>query len=123
MNKITNRKRGVRTAAIHAGEGIDPVSRASSPNLVMSSTFAPTEATGFSARNRQGYEGFVYARLSNPTVKQLENKLATLEGAEACQCYASGMAASSALMLARLSKGDHLVISDTNYVGTAELVR
>ena len=123
MKKKKNRGQGMRTTAIHAGEGIDPVSRASSPNLVMSATFAPTEATGFSARNRQGYEGFVYARLSNPTVKQLENKLAALEGAESCQCYASGMAASSALMLARLGKGDHLVISDTNYVGTAELVR
>jgi cystathionine beta-lyase/cystathionine gamma-synthase len=123
MNKITSRKRGVRTTAIHAGEAIDPVSRASSPNLVMSSTFAPTEVAGFSARNRQGYEGFVYARLSNPTVKQLEDKLAALEEAQSCQCYASGMAASSALMLGRLSQGDHLVISDTNYVGTAELVR
>jgi cystathionine beta-lyase/cystathionine gamma-synthase len=123
MNKITNRKRGIRTTAIHAGEAIDPVSRASSPNLVMSSTFAPTEVAGFSARNRQGYEGFVYARLSNPTVKQLEDKLAALEEAQSCQCYASGMAASSALMLGRLSQGDHLVISDTNYVGTAELVR
>lgn len=123
MNKTANRQRGIRTTAIHAGEAIDPVSRASSPNLVMSSTFAPTEAAGFSARNRQGYEGFVYARLSNPTVKQLEDKLAALEEAESCQCYASGMAASSALMLGRLSQGDHLVISDTNYVGTAELVR
>ena len=123
MKKKKNRGQGMRTTAIHAGEGIDPVSRASSPNLVMSATFAPTEATGFSARNRQRYEGFVYARLSNPTVKQLENKLAALEGAESCQCYASGMAASSALMLARLGKGDHLVISDTNYVGTAELAR
>jgi canavanine-gamma-lyase len=123
MKKKKNHRPGVRTTAIHAGEGIDPVSRASSPNLVMSATFAPTEATGFSARNRQGYDGFVYARLSNPTVRQLEGKLAALEGAESCQCYASGMAASNALMLARLSQGDHLVISDTNYVGTAELVR
>jgi methionine-gamma-lyase len=123
MKKNKNRPWGARTSAIHAGEGIDPVSRASSPNLVMSSTFAPTEVAGFSARNRENYEGFVYARLSNPTVKQLEDKLAALEQAESCQCYASGMAASSALMLARLGKGDHLVISDTNYVGTAELVR
>jgi len=114
---------GTRTLAIHAGEGIDPVSRASSPNLVMSSTFAPSEVTGFSALNRSNYEGFVYARLSNPTVRQLEEKLAALEWAEACQCFASGMAASHALLAGRLSAGDHLVISDTNYVGTAELVR
>ncbi|MGE4247582.1 MAG: PLP-dependent aspartate aminotransferase family protein, partial [Parvibaculaceae bacterium] len=112
-----------QTLAVHAGEGIDPTTRASSPNLVMSATFAPSEVTGFSARNRAGYEGFVYARLSNPTVKQLEDKLAALEGAESCQCFASGMAASHALLAGRLSQGDHLVISDTNYVGTAELVR
>lgn len=123
MNKFGNADYGVRTTAIHAGEGVDPVTRASSPNLVMSATFAPTEVAGFSARNRANYEGFVYARLSNPTVKQLEDKLAALERAESCQCYASGMAASSALLLGRLSQGDHLVISDTNYVGTAELVR
>lgn len=114
---------GVRTTAIHAGEAVDPVTRASSPNLVMSSTFAPTEVAGFSALNRAGYEGFVYARLSNPTVKQLEDKLAALEGAEAALCFASGMAASHALLAGRLSAGDHLVISDSNYVGTAELVR
>jgi methionine-gamma-lyase len=114
---------GERTTAVHAGEAVDPVTRASSPNLVMSATFAPEEVTGFSARNRGNYEGFVYARVSNPTVRQLEDKLKALEGAEAAQCYASGMAASHALLMGRLSRGDHLVISDTNYVATAELVR
>lgn len=114
---------GVKTRAIHAGEHIDPVTRASSPNLVMSATFAPEEVAGFSARNRGGYEGFLYARVSNPTVSQLEDKLASLEGAEACQCFASGMAASMGLIVGRLSMGDHLIISEANYVGTAELVR
>lgn len=123
MTKRRNRPMGPRTAAIHAGEFVDPVTRASAPNLVMSATFAPDEVTGFSARNREGYEGFVYARLANPTVKQLEDKLAALEGAESCQCFASGMAAIHALIMGRLSAGDHLVISDTNYAGTAELVR
>jgi canavanine-gamma-lyase len=115
--------KGVRTIAVHAGEGIDPVTRASSPNLVMSATFAPAEVTGFSARNRMGYEGFTYARVSNPTVRQLEEKLAALEGGEKALCFGSGMAASHALIAGRLSKGDHLIISDSNYVGTAELVR
>jgi methionine-gamma-lyase len=89
----------------------------------MSATFAPDAVTGFSARNRMGYRGFVYARQSNPTVQQLEEKLAALEGAESAQAYSSGMAASHALLAGRLSKGDHLIISDSNYVGTAELVR
>ena len=120
---MRNQNKGVRTIAVHAGEGIDPVTRASSPNLVMSATFAPAEVTGFSARNRMGYEGFTYARVSNPTVRQLEEKLAALEGGEKALCFGSGMAASHALIAGRLSQGDHLIISDSNYVGTAELVR
>jgi methionine-gamma-lyase len=89
----------------------------------MSATFAPAEVTGFSARNRMGYEGFTYARVSNPTVRQLEENLAALEGGEKALCFGSGMAASHALIAGRLSQGDHLIISDSNYVGTAELVR
>lgn len=108
---------------MHAGEGIDPVTRASSPNLVMSATFAPDQVAGFSALNRSGYEGYAYARVSNPTVDQLRLKVAALEGAPAALCFASGMAASHALLAGRLGQGDHLVISDTNYVATAELVR
>jgi cystathionine beta-lyase/cystathionine gamma-synthase len=123
MTKRRNRPMRPRTAAIHAGEFIDPVTRASAPNLVMSATFAPSELMGFSARSEEGYQGFVYARVSNPTVKQLADKLAALEGAESCQCYASGIAATHALIMGRLSAGDHLVMSDTNYVGTAELAR
>lgn len=123
MSDDGRRSWGERTTAVHAGEAVDPVTRASSPNLVMSATFAPEEVTGFSARNRGNYEGFVYARVSNPTVRQLEDKLAALEGGEATQCYASGMAASHAVLAGRLSRGDHLVMSDTNYVATAELVR
>jgi methionine-gamma-lyase len=114
---------GERTRAVHAGEGIDPNTRASSPNIVMSATFARDVVGGFSALNRAQGDGFSYARVSNPTVDQLAHKIAALEHAEAALCFASGMAASHALVAGRLSQGDHLVISDTNYVGTAELVR
>jgi methionine-gamma-lyase len=68
------------TLAVHAGEFVDPATRASSPNLVMSATFAPTDVTGFSARDEKDYDGFVYGRVSSPTVRQLENKLAALKG-------------------------------------------
>jgi len=118
-----NRDWNVETLAVHAGEHVDPATRASSPNLVMSVTFAPTELTGFSTRDRRDYEGFVYARKSSPTVRQLEDKLAALEGGEAALAYASGIAASHALIAGRLGGGDHLVMSDTNYIGTAELAR
>ena len=111
------------TLAVHAGEHVDPATRASSPNLVMSVTFAPTELTGFSARDEKDYEGFVYGRVGSPTVRQLETKLAVLEGGEAALCYASGIGAIHALIAGRLSRGDHLLMADTSYVGAAELAR
>ena len=114
---------GVATTAVHAGEFVDPVTRASSPNLVMSSTFSPDRLTGFSARDEQDYEGFIYGRVSSPTAKQLEDKLAALEGAEAALAFGSGVAAAHALIFGRLSAGDHIIVPDANYVGIAELAR
>jgi len=111
------------TKAVHAGEHVDPATRASSPNLVMSVTFAPEAVTGFSARDEQGYEGYVYGRVGSPTVAQLETKLAALEGAEGALCFGSGVAAAHALICGRLGRGDHLIVPDANYVGIAELAR
>ncbi len=119
----SNRGWHTETTAVHAGEFIDPATRASSPNLVMSVTFAPENVTGFSARDEQGYEGHVYGRVSSPTVAQLQDKLAALEGGEAALCFGSGVAAAHALICGRLSRGDHLIVPDANYVGIAELAR
>jgi methionine-gamma-lyase len=89
----------------------------------MSSTFVVDEEISFSANNMSEDTPFVYTRWSNPTTQQLEQKLAVLEQAEACTAFASGMAASASVLLKFLSSGDHLVISNTNYPGTAELAR
>ncbi len=114
---------GIQTKSIHAGEEPDPVTGASAPNLVMSSTFVVDEEVSFSANNLSDESPFVYTRWSNPTTQQLEEKLAVLEQAEACIAFASGMAATASVLLNHLSKGDHLVISNTNYPGTAEFAR
>ncbi len=119
----TTRDKGPRTLAIHAGEDPDPASGASSPSLVMSSTYVVDEEISFSANNLNSDTPFVYTRWDNPTTQRLEQKLAALERAEACVAFASGMAASTAVLLARLRAGDHLVISNTNYPGTAEVAR
>jgi methionine-gamma-lyase len=118
-----NWRTGPRTTAIHAGEAPDPVTGASAPNLVMSTTYVLEAPLGFSAHDLGDESPFIYTRWGNPTVRQLEDKLAALEGAEAGLCFASGMAASAAVLLGGLSAGDHLVVSDTNYAGTAELAR
>ncbi len=115
--------KGIKTQAIHAGESPDTDTGASTPNLVMSSTFVVDEEVSFSANNLTEETPFVYTRWSNPTTQQLEQKLAILEQTEACIAFASGMAASAAVLLNHLSSADHLIISNTNYPGTAEFAR
>lgn len=113
---------GLQTRAVHAGEQPDPVTGASSPNLVMSTTYVADPDTTFSAEGFQEEAPHIYTRWSNPTLRQLEEKLCALEEAEACVVFASGMAAISALMFHELKPGDRLVISDVTYAGAAELV-
>ena len=112
---------GPSTRAVHAGESPDPVTRASSPNLVMSSTFVADPDASFSIEGTDVDAPFIYTRWSNPTVDQLERKLSNLEGAEACVAFASGMGAIAGLLMHVLSKGDRLVMSDVTYAGASEL--
>lgn len=54
-------------------------------------------------------EGMTYSRLQNPTVAMLEERIALMEGAEACRAQASGMAAMTTALLCQVSAGDHVV--------------
>ncbi len=115
---------GIRTRAVHAGEQPDPATGASAPNLVMSTTFVSDGGDrGFSAYSATDDASYFYTRWSNPTVRQLEEKLADLESAEDAVAFGSGMAATTALLLHLLETGDHLVVGDVAYAGVAELVR
>lgn len=111
---------GIGTRAIHAGESPDPSTGASAPSIVMSTTFVTEAGASFSAEDFGENTPFIYTRWGNPTIAQLERKLASLEGAEACIAFASGMAAITGLLLQSLKPGDHLVLSDVSYAGTAE---
>jgi len=121
MTEKPSPARGIRTEAVHAGEFPDPVTRASAPNIVMSTTFVADAGASFSAEDFGDQTPYLYSRWKNPTVDQLEHKLAALEGAEGCVAFGSGMAAVTALLLHTLSAGDHLVISDVSYAATAEM--
>ena len=112
---------GIRTLAVHAGEEPDAATGASAPNIVMSTTFVAAPDASFSVEGMDEETPFIYTRWGNPTVSQLERKLAALEGAEGCIAFASGMAAISALFLHTLSAGDHLVMSDVAYAAAAEM--
>ena len=73
----------LRTLAVHAGERPDPASGASSPAIVMSTTFIAEPDATFSVEGMNEETPFIYTRWGNPTVAQLESKLAALEGAAA----------------------------------------
>lgn len=117
------REAGPATRAIHAGEAPDPVTGASAPAIVTATTFVTDSPLGFSINAFDDDRPYIYGRWGNPTVDQLEHKLAAMEGAEAALAFASGMAATSGLLLSLLSAGDELLISEVNYPGTAELAR
>ncbi len=114
---------GWQTRAVHAGETPDPATGATTPNIVMSTTYAADPSVQFSIADQEGAaaSGYVYTRWGNPTIQQLAKKLAALEGARRCVLFGSGMAAISALFLHLLKSGDHVVMSDVTYAGASEL--
>jgi methionine-gamma-lyase len=112
---------GFSTKAIHAGEYPDPFTNASSPNLVMSTTFVTNADAGFSVEGMNENDTYLYTRWGNPTVRRLEEKLAVLEGAETAVAFASGMGAVTALLFHILKAGDHAVISDVAYAALSEM--
>ena len=77
--------------------------------LFLTSGYAYDCAADAAARFAGEQKGMTYSRLQNPTVQMLEERIALLEGAEACRTMASGMAAMTAALLCQLSAGDHLV--------------
>ncbi len=77
--------------------------------LFLTSGYSYDDAASVAARFAGEAEGMTYSRLQNPTVQMLEERIALLEGAEACRAQATGMAAMTAALLCQLSQGDHIV--------------
>ena len=77
--------------------------------LFLTSGYAYDCAADAAARFAGEQVGMTYSRLQNPTVQMLEDRIALLEGAEACRSMATGMAAMTAVLLCQLQMGDHLV--------------
>jgi cystathionine gamma-lyase len=103
---------GFSTRAIHAGQDPDPANGATIVPIYQTSTYTQ-EAPG----RHKGYE---YSRSGNPTRTALEECVAALEGAEFGLAFASGLAATTAVMTL-LSPGDHVVAGDDLSGGTYRL--
>lgn len=114
------------TLALDAGLDIPTETREIQPMLSMSvnNMVIPGEGA-FSASGLEDIaaEPYTYARWLNPTVRNLELRMAALEGAEDALASATGVAAIAAVFLSFLKSGDHLIVSDVTYAGAAELAR
>jgi O-succinylhomoserine sulfhydrylase len=77
--------------------------------LFLSSGFTYDDAETVAARFAGEADGMTYSRLQNPTVQMLEERIALMEGAEACRAQATGMAAMTTALLCQLQTGDHVV--------------
>jgi O-succinylhomoserine sulfhydrylase len=77
--------------------------------LFLTSGYTYDNAETVAARFAGEEVGMTYSRLQNPTVEMLEQRIALLEGAEACRAQASGMAAMTTALLCQLDHGDHVV--------------
>lgn len=77
--------------------------------LFLTSGYTYDDAATVAARFAGEQPGMTYSRLQNPTVEMLEERIALMEGAEACRAQATGMAAMTTALLCQLSQGDHVV--------------
>src|SRR6188768_3522499 len=103
---------GFATDCIHAGQEPDPSTGAIVTPIFQTSTYV-----------QQGigqHKGYEYARTQNPTRRALEKNLAALERGVDAYCFASGMAATNAVM-SLIKPGQRVVVSDNVYGGTHRL--
>src|SRR5437868_9395561 len=110
---MTDKEAGFATRAIHAGQEPDPATGA---------TIVPIYATSTYTQAGPGdHKGYEYSRSGNPTRTALEACLASLEGGERGLAFASGLAASTAV-LSLLKPGDEVVAAADLYGGTYRLL-
>lgn len=89
--------------------------------LYLTSSFVFENAAQAAARFAGDEPGNIYSRFTNPTVTAFQERLAALEGAEACVATASGMSAILACVMGLLKSGDHIIASHSIFGATVQL--
>jgi len=90
--------------------------------LYLTSGYVQPSAEAAARRFAGEEEGFTYGRYGNPTVSSFEQRLAALEGAEACIGTASGMSSILMMCLGLLKAGDHVLCSQSMFGSTIKLI-
>lgn len=114
MSNEKLKKSGFATKAIHGGHQPNTFGALCAP-IYQTSTFAFETAEQGGRRFALEEGGYIYTRLGNPTCTMAEDKIALLEGGEACVSAASGIGAITSAIWVCVEKGDHIVASKTLY--------
>jgi methionine-gamma-lyase len=109
------------TKAVHSGQHPEHETGALVSPMFLTSTFVftPEKMERYIKGDKEGI--FTYGRSRNPTQNGFQEKIASLEGGEAAQATASGMAAISLAILSFVHSGDHIISCKTVYGGTYAL--
>ncbi|MFQ3597201.1 MAG: aminotransferase class I/II-fold pyridoxal phosphate-dependent enzyme [Chloroherpetonaceae bacterium] len=118
----SNRER-TETTLIHGGSAINETNAVVPPIWQTSTYKAPDDPEAFSALAASTNPSEFYSRHGNPTNKQIEEILATLEGTESAMLTSSGMGAISTVVLSQVKAGEHVVAQSSLYAATMVLLR
>jgi O-acetylhomoserine (thiol)-lyase len=117
-NKKSPPEAGFETRAIHAGAHPDPATGARNTPIFQTTSYVFDDADHAADLFNLQTFGFIYSRLTNPTVAVLEERLANLEGGRAAVCASSGHAAQFLTFFTLLGPGDEFVASRNLYGGS-----
>ena len=113
---------GFNTLAVHAGTAPDPTTGARSFPIFQTTSYVFDDADHAASLFNLQEPGFIYSRLTNPTVAALEEKLATLEGGRGGTVTSSGHAAETLALFPLMSPGMEVIVSNKLYGGTINLM-
>ncbi|QWD87800.1 O-succinylhomoserine sulfhydrylase [Polynucleobacter paludilacus] len=114
-------KLALETIAVRAGTRRTEEFHEHSEALFLTSSFCFDSAELAEAGFANADKGFIYSRFTNPTVSMFQDRLAALEGGEACIATSSGMAAILTTAMAHLQAGDHVICSRSVFGATIQL--
>ena len=109
---------GFETRSIHAGTDPDPTTGSRAPPIHQTTSYVFDDAEDAAAQFALEKPGHIYSRLMNPTVGQLQERLASLEGGVGAVATASGMAAMNVATFLLAEAGDNIVSASSLYGGT-----
>ena len=105
-----HQKPGFDTLAVRAGQ-LRSDFQEQSETLFLTSSFVYKSAAEAARKFANEEPGYIYSRFTNPTVSMFQDRLAALEGAEACVATSTGMAAIASTVMGLLKSGDHMISS------------